>query len=213
MLNELEAYALLDRIGVPRTPSVALDATIAQMPTLPFPYPVALKVLSANIPHKTEAGGVALNVRDGDALEAAISQMCETVKQRTGSTPNRVLVAPMISGIGEALIGYRIDREVGPLIMVAAGGVATEIYRDRSLRLAPVDLPTAHAMIAEVKAFAMLKGFRGQPAGDLDALAKAIVALSQLALQNDPAIAEAEVNPLIVRADGIVAVDALVKEM
>src|SRR5205085_894156 len=211
VLNELEAYALLDRIGVPRTPSVALDATIAQMPTLPFPYPVAVKVLSADIPHKTEAGGVALNVRDGDALEAAISQMCETVKQRTGSTPNRVLVAPMISGIGEALIGYRIDREVGPLIIIAAGGVATEIYRDRSLRLAPVDLPTAHAMIAEVKAFAALKGFRGKPAGDLDALARAIVALSRLGLQNDPPVAEAEVNPLIVKIDGVVAVDALIR--
>jgi len=96
--------------------------------------------------------------------------------------------------------------------MVAAGGVHTEIYRDRSLRLAPVDLATAHTMIGEVKAFAMLKGFRGKPAGDLDALAKALVALSQLALQNDPAIAEAEVNPLIVRADGVEAVDALVKE-
>ena len=77
--------------------------------------------------------------------------------------------------------------------------------------MAPVDLPTAHAMIAEVKAFATLKGFRGKPAGDLEALAKAIVALSRLALQNDPPIAEAEVNPLIVRADGVVAVDALVK--
>ena len=211
MLDELEAYALLDRLGIPRSPAVALDATIAQAPALPFPYPVAVKVLSADIPHKTEAGGVALNVPDGDALVAAIKTMRETVQQRTGITPDRVLVAPMISGIGEALIGYRVDREVGPLIMVAAGGVFTEIYRDRSLRLAPVDLPTAHAMIAEVKAFATLKGFRGKPAGDLDALAKAIVALSRLALQNDPAIAEAEVNPLIVRADGVVAVDALVR--
>jgi succinyl-CoA synthetase beta subunit len=95
--------------------------------------------------------------------------------------------------------------------MVAAGGVFTEIYRDRSLRLAPVDLPTAHAMIAEVKAFAMLRGFRGKLAGDLDSLARAIVALSQLAVHNDPTVAEAEVNPLIVRADGVVAVDALVK--
>ena len=107
--------------------------------------------------------------------------MRETVKSRTGITPERVLVAPMVSGIGEALIGYRVDREAGPLVMVAAGGVFTEIYRDRSLRLAPVDLPTAHAMIAEVKAFATLKGFRGKPAGDLDALARAIVALSRLA--------------------------------
>jgi len=211
VLDELEAYALLDRLGVPRSPAVALDATIAQVPSLPFGYPVVVKVLSADIPHKTEAGGVALNVQDGDALVAAIKTMRATVQQRTGITPDRLLVAPMISGIGEALIGYRVDREAGPLIMVAAGGVYTEIYRDRSLRLAPVDLPTAHAMIDEVKAFATLKGFRGKPAGDLDALAKAIVALSQLALQNDPVVAEAEVNPLIVRPDGVVAVDALVK--
>jgi acyl-CoA synthetase (NDP forming) len=213
ILDELEAYALLDRLGLPRSPAVALETTITQAPALQFGYPVAVKVLSADIPHKTEAGGVALNVRDGEALVAAIKAMRETVRQRTGITPDRVLVAPMTAGVGEALVGYRVDREVGPLIMVAAGGVYTEIYRDRSLRLAPVDLATAHAMIGEVKAFAMLKGFRGKPAGDLEALAKAIVALSQLALQNDPAIAEAEVNPLIVRADGVVAVDALVKEM
>ena len=211
VLDELEAYALLDRIGIPRAPAVALDAAITQAPTLPFAYPVAVKVLSADIPHKSEVGGVALNVPDGDALVIAIKTMRETVKARTGITPDRVLVAPMVSGIGEALVGYRIDREVGPLIMVAAGGVFTEIYRDRSLRLAPIDLPTAQAMIAEVKAFATLKGFRGKPPGDLDALAKAIVALSQLALQNDPVIAEAEVNPLIVRADGVVAVDALIR--
>jgi acetate---CoA ligase (ADP-forming) len=212
VLDEMEAYALLDRLGMPRSPALALETTITQAPTLPFGYPVAVKVLSADIPHKTEAGGVALNIQDGDALMTTIRAMRETVKQRTGITPDRVLVAPMTAGIGEALVGYRVDREVGPLIMVAAGGVYTEIYRDRSLRIAPVDLATAHTMIGEVKAFAMLKGFRGKPAGDLDALAKAIVALSQLALQNDPAIAEAEVNPLMVRADGVVAVDALVRE-
>jgi succinyl-CoA synthetase beta subunit len=137
--------------------------------------------------------------------------MREAVNQRTGIVPQRVLVAPMVSSIGEALIGYRVDREAGPLVMVAAGGVFTEIYRDRSLRLAPVDLPTAHAMINEVKAFATLKGFRGKPAGDLNALARAIVALSRLALQNDPPVAEAEVNPLIVKTDGVVAVDALIR--
>jgi acyl-CoA synthetase (NDP forming) len=213
VLDELEAYALFDRLGIPRSPAVALDASITHAPALPFAYPVAVKVLSADIPHKTEAGGVALNMRDGQALVAAIKTMRETVKQRTGITPERVLVAPMVSGIGEALIGYRVDREAGPLIMVAAGGVFTEIYRDRSLRLAPVDLPAAHAMIAEVKAFATLKGFRGKPAGELNALARAIVALSQLALQNNPAIAEAEINPMIVREDGVVAVDALVRTM
>lgn len=211
VLDELEAYALFDRLGVPRAPAVALDTAITQAPELPFCYPVAVKVLSAAIPHKTDAGGVALNVPNGEALIAAIRSMRETVQGRTGITPDRVLVAPMTSGLGEALVGYRVDREAGPLIMVAAGGVMTEIYRDRSLRLAPVDLATAREMIAEVKAFRMLQGFRGKPAGDLDALARTIVALSQLALQADPPVAEAEINPLLVRTDGVVAVDALVK--
>ena len=209
VLDELEAYALLDRLGIPRSPAVALDTRIAQPPTLPFPYPIAVKILSADIPHKTEAGGVALNVRDGEALVTTIKAMRDTVESRTGIVPERVLVAPMVSGIGEALIGYRIDREAGPIVMVAAGGVFTEIYRNRSLRLAPVDLPTAHAMIADVKAFATLKGFRGKPAGDLEALARAIVALSQLA--ETGGVAEAEVNPLIVKTDGVVAVDALIR--
>ena len=123
----------------------------------------------------------------------------------------RVLVQPMISGLGEVLIGYRIDRDVGPLIMLAAGGVLAEIDRDRSLRLAPVDLDTAREMIAEVRALIALAGYRGKAKGDLEALAQAIVALSQLASEAD--VAEAEINPLIVRpaGEGVVAVDALVR--
>jgi acyl-CoA synthetase (NDP forming) len=122
----------------------------------------------------------------------------------------RVLVQPMVAGVGEALIAYRVDPEVGPLVMLAMGGVLTEIYRDRALRLAPVDFAAAREMIAEVKGMAALAGFRGRPAGDLDALAGAIVALSQLVA--DPTIIEAEINPLIVRAkgEGLMAVDALV---
>ena len=112
----------------------------------------------------------------------------------------RVLVQPMIEGVGEALVGYRVDPGVGPLVMVAAGGILTEIYRDRSLRLAPVDIATAQEMIAEVRGLAPLAGYRGRPKGDLDALAQAIVALSKLA--GEPAMPEAEINPLIVRTDG-----------
>jgi succinyl-CoA synthetase beta subunit len=108
-----------------------------------------------------------------------------------------------------------VDRDAGPIVMVAAGGVLTEIYRDRSLRLAPVDLATAQEMIAEVRGLMPLTGYRGLPAGDLAALAQAIVALSGLAAMNDPVVLEAEINPLIVRPAplGVVAVDALVKLM
>jgi acyl-CoA synthetase (NDP forming) len=214
LLDELEAGALLDRIGMTRAPAVAVPASLDRAPELPFAYPVAVKVLSSALAHKTDVGGVVLDVRSGADLLAAIATIRAGVAaHRPGVAIERVLVQPMISGVGEVLVGYRVDPDVGPVIMVAAGGVLTEVYRDRSLRLAPVDLATAHAMIAEVKALAVLAGYRGRPAGDVDALARAIVALSELARMDGPVVAEAEINPLIVRpaGAGVVAVDALVK--
>jgi acetate---CoA ligase (ADP-forming) len=212
MLDELAAGTLLDRLGIACSPAVALDAGITQAPALPFSYPVAVKVLSAEIAHKSDVGGVALGIADGAALIAAIRSIRASVAERKpDARVARVLVQPMVSGLGEVLIGYRVDRDVGPVIMVAAGGLFTEAARDRSLRLAPVDLAEAREMIAEVRALAPLAGYRGRPRGDLDALAQAIVALSRLA--DDPGVAEAEINPLIVRPDGegVVAADALVK--
>jgi acetate---CoA ligase (ADP-forming) len=205
-LDELEAYARLDRLGVPRAPSVALDMSTTQPPALPFSYPVVLKVLSAEITHKSDVGGVTLGIAAAPALLAAIAAMRARLPQA-----QRVLVQPMMSGIGEVLIGYRVDPDVGPLVMLAAGGIYTEIYRDRSLRLAPVDLDTAHEMIAEVRGLKVLTGYRGKPEGDIAALAQAISALSRLAA--DPAVIETEVNPLIVRqrGQGVVAVDAVVR--
>jgi acetate---CoA ligase (ADP-forming) len=210
LLDELEAYALLDRLGIARTPSVAVDASAGATPPLPFPYPVAAKVLAAEIAHKSDIGGVTLGIADSAALVAAIDTMRASVAAH-GHSLERVLVQPMASGIGEALVGYRVDRDVGPLVMVAVGGIFTEIYRDRSLRLAPADLATAREMIAEVRGFQVLAGYRGKPPGDLDALAHAIVALSRFA--DDASIAEAEINPLIVRpaGQGVVAVDAVVR--
>jgi acyl-CoA synthetase (NDP forming) len=210
LLDELEAYALLDRLRIARAPGVAVDAAIGAPPPLPFPYPAAVKLLSAGIAHKSDIGGVALGIADGAGLIAAIGGMRNRVTAH-GHRLDRVLVQPMVAGIGEALVGYRVDRDVGPLVMVAAGGVFTEIYRDRSLRLAPVDLDTAREMIAEVRGLALLSGYRGKPAGDLDALAHAVVALSRLA--HDATVVEAEINPLIVRpaGQGVVAVDAVVR--
>jgi len=202
-LDELEAYALLDRLGIPRAPSLAVDIGDT-LPELPFPYPVAVKALSNEIAHKSDVGGVALGLADAAALTAAVSAMRERLPKLC-----RVLVQPMIAAVGEALIGYRVDRDVGPLIMLAAGGIFAEIYRERSLRLAPIDFDTARDMIAEIRAFKMLTGYRGRPTGDLAALAAAAVALSRLAAE--PAVAEAEINPLRVCVQGVVAVDALAR--
>jgi acyl-CoA synthetase (NDP forming) len=212
LLNEHDAATLLERHGIPRAPSVVLDAGILRAPALPFDYPVVVKALVAEVAHKTDVGGVVLNVADGGALLEAIFQIRTSVSQSgEGVRVYRVLVQPMVSGVGEALVGYRVDPDAGPLVMVAAGGIFTELYRDRSLRLAPVDLATAREMIAEVRGLKPLAGYRGRPAGDLEALANALVAMSRLA--GEPGIAEAEVNPLIVSADGegVVAVDALVR--
>jgi hypothetical protein len=114
----------------------------------------------------------------------------------------------MQQGLGEAILGYRLDPQVGPLVLVGVGGTLAELYRDFALRLAPVTQDEAREMIAEVRGFAPLRGYRNAPRGDLESLARAVVAFSGLAAK--PEVAEAEINPLIVKADGVVGVDVLV---
>jgi len=116
----------------------------------------------------------------------------------------------METGLAEAIVGYRDDPVVGPLVMVGAGGILAELYNDVVLHLAPVDEAGARAMIAAVKGFAVLRGYRGLPKGDLEALARAVVAFSRLALLAGRPVCEAEANPVVVRDNGVVAVDALV---
>lgn len=211
-LDELAAYRLFDDIGVTHAPAVAvaIDATSI---ALPFAYPVAVKLLSAEIAHKTEVGGVVLNVRDEATLQAAMQTIAANVAARRPDVKvSRVLVQPMTSGLGEMLLGYRVDPEAGPLVLLAAGGIYTEIYRDRSIRLAPVDLESARSMIAELSISRIFQGFRGKPHGDMEALAQAIVAMSQFAVHEGSDVADAEINPLIVNkiGEGVTAVDALV---
>ena len=108
----------------------------------------------------------------------------------------------MESGLAEAIVGYRDDPVVGPLVMVGAGGILAELYNDVVLRLAPVDEAGALEMIAQVKGFAVLRGYRGLPPGDLQALARAVAAMSRLALLAGRPVREAEANPVIVKATG-----------
>jgi acyl-CoA synthetase (NDP forming) len=211
-LDEMAAYSLFETIGVPHAPAVALDIDAASI-TLPFAYPVAVKLLSAEVAHKTEVGGVVLNVVDESQLKAAMRKIADNVRtRRPGVNVSQVLVQPMTSGLGEMLLGYRVDPEAGPLVLLAAGGIYTEIYRDRSIRLAPVTLDTARGMIAELSISRVFQGFRNKPHGDMEALAQAIVAMSQLAVNENAVVVDAEINPLIINrvGEGVVAVDALV---
>lgn len=168
-------------------------------------YPVALKAVSAVIAHKTEAGAVALNVPDADALRAAARAMHD----RLGKRIMGFIAQPMAKGVGEAIVGYRRDPLVGAVIVLGAGGVLAEVYRDVVLRIAPVNEAEAMAMIEQVKGLAPARGYRGMIKGDLKALARAIVATSQLAAL--PQVTEAEINPLIIMPEGqgVVMADAL----
>jgi acyl-CoA synthetase (NDP forming) len=202
--DEADARALLAGLGL------ASEAAIMQDEPPPgLRYPVALKILSPDIAHKTEVGGVALNVADESALRHAAAAMRARVAQAAPDAHiTGLLVQPMARGLGEAILGFRRDPEVGAVVLLGAGGVLAELHRDVTLRLAPVDEDEARAMIAEVRALAPLAGWRNLPKGDLDALAQAVVAVSRLAALDG--VAEAEVNPLIIHApgEGVTVADA-----
>lgn len=211
-ISEAHAYAVLDALGVPHAPAVVLTLD-APPPSLPFSFPVAVKVCSAAVPHKTDVGGVVLGVDSPEALASALATLKRNLAEHApGIACDEALVQPMVKGLAEVLLGYRVDPEAGPIVMLAAGGIWAEVARDRSIRLAPVGIETAREMIGEVRMLSTLHGLRGKPRGDLEALAAAVSALSRLAQRPDLRIAEAEVNPMLVlpEGQGVVAVDALV---
>jgi acyl-CoA synthetase (NDP forming) len=188
--NPLELFAAL---GVPVAPW-----QIAQPPHYAhgIEYPVAVK--AAGVEHKTEKRALRLDILNRKQFDEIVPAF--------GGVP--LLVQRMENGLAEAIIGYRHDPVVGPLVLVGAGGVLAEVYADYSMRCAPVSVAEAQEMIAEVKGLAPIRGYRNLPRGDVAAVAKVVSQVSLLALI--PNIAEAEINPLLVGADGVVAVDALV---
>ena len=123
-----------------------------------------------------------------------------------------ILVQKMERGLAEVILGFRRDPLVGPVVVLGVGGVLAEIYKDIAIRIAPVSLDTARAMIDEVRGLAVIRGYRGLPRGDCEALAQAVAAMSQLALLEGRPVTEAEINPLIVKPEGqgVVAVDGLI---
>ena len=206
-LDEAQALGLFDALGVP-----TVEREIARGPEFEhaIAYPVAAKVLSPDILHKTEAGGVALGIVDRAAFDSRVPEMLAAARAAApAARVEGVLVQQMVPGLAEAIVGYRHDELVGPVVMVGMGGQLAEIYRDTSVRCAPVDEAEALQMIAEVRGFALIRGYRNLPRGDIAALARAVAAVSRLALVTGQPVAEAEINPLIVQADGVTAVDGL----
>jgi acyl-CoA synthetase (NDP forming) len=213
-LDERGAARLFAALGIDCVASTVIAPEALDRHPLDIGFPAALKILSPDLPHKTEIGGVALRLTDAASLRAAGRAMLTRIAAaRPDARLVGLLAQPMEQGLAEALIGYRLDPQVGPIVTLAAGGILAEIYRDTAVRLAPTDLGTAREMIDEVKGLAPIRGYRGLPAGDLDALAAAIVALSKLAALTERPIAEAEINPILIkpRGQGVIAVDGLVR--
>ena len=210
VLDELAAREIFAALGVPQAEVRRIDGPGEGAG---ITYPVAAKILSADIAHKTEAGGVELDIADAAALDAACARILANVgAAHPEAKLDGILVQRMETGLAEILVGYRDNEETGPVVMVGVGGVMAEIHRDVAIRMAPVDAATAREMIDEVAGLAPLRGYRGLPEGDCAALADAVAALSDLARLDGNPVAEAEINPLIVRkaGAGVVAVDGLV---
>lgn len=212
--DERRAADFFAALGVPMAKSVAVpDARRVAAAVGEVGAPVVLKILSADIPHKTEAGGVALGIPDGQTAAVAAREIEKRVKVHAPAARLQgFLVQKMERGLVEVILGYRRDPLVGPTVTVGLGGVLAEIYKDASTRLAPVDESEALAMIAEVKGLATVRGYRNMPKGDVAALAKTIAAFSNMAHKQFADVSEAEINPLLVKRDGegVVAVDGLV---
>jgi len=210
--HEAGARAHLQHYGLADTSRHVRNADEAVAQADALGYPVALKIVSADLPHKTEAGGVALQLGDADAVRNAYDRIVAAAARYAPlATLDGVLVQRMEQGVAELIVGATRDPVFGPVLTVGLGGVLTELYQDTAHRLLPVDAVEAEAMLRELKVFPLLDGYRGTPKGDLAAACQAIVAVGQ-ALLATPQAAEIEVNPLLVKeaGQGVAVLDALI---
>jgi len=210
-LSETESKAVLEAFGVPIAKEMLLpagaDAALAAARLVP---PYAVKIVSRDIPHKTEVGGVKLAVSKDGLGDAVRSVTQSALAAKPGAKVDGVLVSEMAQGI-EVLIGVINDESFGPTIALALGGVLTEVLKDVSYRIAPFDLETAREMIAELRGARLFDGYRGAPPADKEALAQTLVAVGQMAAALGPRLKELDINPVFVGAEGagVVAADAL----
>ena len=211
-LDEVEARKLLAFYGIAGPREVlAADADAAARAAREIGYPVAVKVVSPDLPHKTEAGAVTLGVRDEPALrEACAAMLAAVARHRPGARVRGLLVQEMVADGREMIVGASHDPQFGPVVTCGLGGIFVEVLRDLQRRVPPLGADEARAMIVKLAGAATLAAFRGRPAANVEAAVDVIRRVGQLALDLEDRIAEVEINPLMVTPARAIAVDAVV---
>jgi acyl-CoA synthetase (NDP forming) len=213
-LSEWQSRQWLATADVPLVPAtLARSADEAETAATGFGGSVAMKVNGRAFSHKTEIGGVVLNVASPADARTAFATLTERIAgAMPGAEIEGVIVSPMVKGGVETILGVQVDPVFGPAVMFGLGGVFVEVFEDVAFRLAPIDREEALRMIGETRGAKLLHGVRGKTPTDIDALADAIVALSEFAAAHGPALASVDLNPFVVlpKGHGAVALDALV---
>ena len=215
MLNEIEAKAVLKAYGIPTVATVAVDPTAAAavVAARTIGYPVALKILSPDISHKSDVGGVRLNLRDDKELQQAATEMLARVQQMrpaariTGLTVQTMASRPQAQ---ELIVGASIDAVFGPVLLFGQGGTAVEVLADRAIALPPLNRVLARDLICRTRVAKLLAGYRDHPPARSDAICDVLIAVSQM-LADLPELAELDINPLLADQDGVIALDARLK--
>ena len=209
VLSEVEAKALLASAGIPVVEAkLATTADKAASIAGDIGYPVALKIVSEQITHKSDVGGVVLNVEDADAVRAAFSEITKAGKKADAKAQiDGVSVQRMAEPGVEVITGMTMDPQFGPVLMFGLGGVLVEVLKDVAFRVVPITRRDASQMIREIQGFPILEGHRGAEPSDIPALEGLLVQLSEFIVAH-PDIAELDLNPVFAYPKGAVAVDA-----
>jgi acetyltransferase len=212
MLDELEAKAVLTAYGIPTVPTVAVGPTAVEAVAAAreLGFPVALKILSPDISHKSDVGGVLLDLRDEDDLRQAADTMLTRVLELrpqahiTGFTVQTMVTRPLAQ---ELIVGASIDPVFGPVLLFGQGGTAVEVIADRAIALPPLNRVLARDLVSRTRVAKLLAGYRDHPPARVDAICDVLIALSQM-LADLPELAELDINPLLADHDGVIALDA-----
>lgn len=216
-LNEFEAMQVLERAGIPMVPRrLATSRADAERASASLGFPVAMKIVSPDILHKSEIDGVALNLRSRREASSAFETLIKRARRAVPKARvDGVLLARQIEHGIETILGASIDPALGPVVMFGIGGIFVEVYRDVAFRVAPFSVREARAMIKEIRGYPILAGARGKPPFDLEILAKAASRLSLFAAANAATLVSVDINPFIVlpHGKGGFGVDALIERV